>query len=155
VCLITASAALLLACYTCEGLISPPLTVSRSCVKVKPKGELWPHHSSRMLKKSASGVLAPLRGSKLRGPSDIRNTEWAYPFAKIHCKGERLHEVRSVHPVAPSYDQEASRNLPTDSSRPFHALQGCLTQDGPRTQQALFSALFCTPRSTSVPVTNL
>ena len=52
-------------------------------------------------------------------------------------------------------NQEASRNLPTDSSSPFHALQGCLTHDRPRTQQALFPALFCTPRSTSVPVTNL
>jgi hypothetical protein len=30
--------------------------------------------------------------------SDIRNTEGAYPFAKTHCKGERLHEVRSVPP---------------------------------------------------------
>jgi hypothetical protein len=26
--------------------------------------------------------------------SDIRNTEGAYPFAKTHCKGEQLHEVR-------------------------------------------------------------
>jgi hypothetical protein len=30
--------------------------------------------------------------------SDIRNAEGAYPLAKIHCKGERLHEVRSVPP---------------------------------------------------------
>jgi hypothetical protein len=42
--------------------------------------------TNRMLKKSASGVLASLRGSTLRAPSDIRNTEGAYPFAKIHCR---------------------------------------------------------------------
>src|SRR5580765_4051066 len=44
----------------------------------------------RMLIKSASGVLASLRPSTLRrGYSEVRNTVGAFPFAKIHCMGER------------------------------------------------------------------
>ena len=43
-----------------------------------------------MLKKSASGVLASLRGSMLRrNSSEMGSTKGAYPFAKIHCMGER------------------------------------------------------------------
>jgi hypothetical protein len=45
--------------------------------------------SSRMLKKSASGVLASVRGSTLKRALMIGNTEGAYPFTKIHFKGER------------------------------------------------------------------
>jgi hypothetical protein len=52
-----------------------------------------------MLKKSASGVLASLRGSTLRkSAADIGSTGGYFPFAKIHCMGERLHEVRYVPP---------------------------------------------------------
>jgi hypothetical protein len=48
-----------------------------------------------MLKKSASGVLVLLRGSTLRrSAADIGSTGGYFPFAKIHCMGERLHEVR-------------------------------------------------------------
>src|SRR5580765_788018 len=44
----------------------------------------------RMLKKSASGVLASLRPSTLRrGYSEVRNTVGAFPFANIHCMGKR------------------------------------------------------------------
>jgi hypothetical protein len=41
-----------------------------------------------MLKKSASGVLASLRGSTYRMRiSEVGSTRGVYPFAKIHCKG--------------------------------------------------------------------
>jgi hypothetical protein len=53
-----------------------------------------------------------------------------------------LRDERSPHRIT---NQEPSRNLPTDSSSSFHALQGWLAHDRPRTQQALFPALFCTP----------
>ena len=44
-----------------------------------------------MLKKSASGVLAALKGSTYReqSHSDVEITGGAFPFAKIHSKGER------------------------------------------------------------------
>jgi len=43
-----------------------------------------------MLKKSASGVLASLRGSTLsRSYSEVGNAVGDFPFAKTHCKGER------------------------------------------------------------------
>ena len=46
--------------------------------------------SSRMLKKGASIVSSSLRGSTYRMRfSEIGNTKGAYPFAKIHLKGER------------------------------------------------------------------
>jgi len=51
-----------------------------------------PAHSSRsrMLKKSASCVLASLRGATLRrGFSEAGSTVGAFPFAKIHPTGER------------------------------------------------------------------
>jgi hypothetical protein len=52
-----------------------------------------------MLKKSASIVLASLRGSTLRRKAaDIGSTGGYFPFAKIHYTGERLHEVRYVPP---------------------------------------------------------
>ena len=52
-----------------------------------------------MLKKSASFVLASLRGSTLRKSfSEVENAEGAFPFAKNHCMGERPHEVRYVPP---------------------------------------------------------
>ncbi|MEK6671131.1 MAG: hypothetical protein AABY48_04760 [Nitrospirota bacterium] len=52
-----------------------------------------------MLKKSASGVLASFRGSKLRrSAADIGSTGGYFPFAKIYSMGERLHEVRYVPP---------------------------------------------------------
>ena len=45
---------------------------------------------TRMLKKSASGVLASLRPSTLRRSfSEIGNTVGGFPFAKTHCKDER------------------------------------------------------------------
>jgi len=45
---------------------------------------------SRMLKKSASGVLASLRGSTLsRSYSEVGNAVGAFPFAEIYCMGER------------------------------------------------------------------
>ena len=45
---------------------------------------------ARMLKKSASGVLASLRGSTLsKSFSEAGNTGGAFPFAKTHWKGER------------------------------------------------------------------
>jgi len=45
-----------------------------------------------MLKKSASGVLASLRGSTLSF-SEMGNTRGAFPFAKTCCKGERPHTI--------------------------------------------------------------
>jgi hypothetical protein len=52
-----------------------------------------------MLKKSASFVLASLRGSTLRrGFSELGSTGGVFPFAKIHPTGERPHEVRYVPP---------------------------------------------------------
>jgi hypothetical protein len=52
-----------------------------------------------MLKKSASGVLASLKDSTYRLRfAEIGNTGGVFPFAKIHCTGERPHEVRSVPP---------------------------------------------------------
>jgi len=43
-----------------------------------------------MLKKSASGVLASLRGSTLRrSVSEVGSTVRAFPFAMMHCKCER------------------------------------------------------------------
>jgi len=44
-------------------------------------------------------VLASFRPSTYRLRfSEIGNTGGAFPFAKIHCTGERPHEVRSVPP---------------------------------------------------------
>ncbi len=44
-----------------------------------------------MMKKPASFVLASLGGSTPRGRfSEMRNTGGIFPFAKIHCMGERL-----------------------------------------------------------------
>ena len=52
-----------------------------------------------MLKKSASGVLASFRSSTYRlRSSEVGNTGGVFPFAKIHCTGERPHEVRTVPP---------------------------------------------------------
>ena len=52
-----------------------------------------------MLKKSAGGVRRVAQRLNVKvHTSDIRNTEGAYPFAKTHCKGERVHEVWSVPP---------------------------------------------------------
>ena len=52
-----------------------------------------------MLKKSASGVLALLRGSTLRRSfSETGSTVGDFPFAKIHWKGEGPHEVRCIPP---------------------------------------------------------
>ena len=47
--------------------------------------------STRMLKKSASGVLASLRPSTWwrRSFSEVGTLFGNYPFAKGHCKGER------------------------------------------------------------------
>jgi hypothetical protein len=43
-----------------------------------------------MLNKSASGVLASFRPSTLRRSfSDVGSTGGAFPFAKIHSRGER------------------------------------------------------------------
>jgi hypothetical protein len=51
--------------------------------------------SNRMLKKSASFVLASLRGSTLRKSfSEVRSTRGDFPFAKIYSQGER--STRSV-----------------------------------------------------------
>jgi hypothetical protein len=44
-------------------------TLTGLCVRVEPKEELWPHHSSRLLKKTANCVLASLRGSTMRETS--------------------------------------------------------------------------------------
>ena len=46
--------------------------------------------SSRLLIKTASGVLAALRGSTLsKSFSEVRNAVGAFPFAKIHSTGEQ------------------------------------------------------------------
>ena len=48
------------------------------------------HSYSRMLKNSASGVLASFRPSMLkRSSSEGGSTEGAFPFAKTHSTGER------------------------------------------------------------------
>ena len=41
---------------------------------------------NRMLKKSASIVLASLRGSTLKSVSEVGSTGGAYPFAKTHSR---------------------------------------------------------------------
>src|SRR6476660_9220533 len=54
-----------------------------------------------MLKKSASIVLASLRGSTLSF-SDVGNTREAFPFAKTCCKGERPHTKCGTYLLASS-----------------------------------------------------
>jgi hypothetical protein len=56
---------------------------------------------SRMLKMSASGVLASLRGSTLSFP-EVGNTRGAFPFAKTCCKGERPHTMCGTYLLASS-----------------------------------------------------
>jgi len=52
-----------------------------------------------MLKKSASFVLDSSKSSTYRLRfSEIGSAEGVFPFAKIHCTGERPHGVRSVPP---------------------------------------------------------
>src|SRR5437016_456696 len=54
---------------------------------------------SRMLKKTASSVLASFRPATLRRSfSEAGITVGAFPFAKIHSNGERPHKVRWVPP---------------------------------------------------------
>ena len=68
-----------------------------------------------MLKKSASGVLASLRGSTTEESlSDVGITGGAFPFAKIHSKSERptRSAVRTSSPLRslrPCVGQSASR----------------------------------------------
>ena len=54
-----------------------------------------------MLKKSASIVLASLRGSTLIF-SEVGATRGAFPFAKTHCKGERPHTMCGTYLLASS-----------------------------------------------------
>ena len=54
---------------------------------------------SRVLKKSASFVLGSSKSSTYRLRfSEVGSVGGVFPFAKIHCTGERPHEVRSVPP---------------------------------------------------------
>ena len=79
-----------------------------------------PLPTSRVLKKSASFVLASLRGSTLsKRFSEAGNTGGAFPFAKTHCKGERPHEVRYVPPRL-----FARCGLARDKARPGRARVG-------------------------------
>jgi hypothetical protein len=55
-----------------------------------------------MLKKSASIVLASLRGSTLIF-SEVGATRGAFPFAKTHCKGERPHTMCGTYLLASSF----------------------------------------------------
>ena len=70
---------------------------------------------SRMLKKTSNVVLGSSKSSTYRLRfSEIGNTGGVFPFAKIHCTGERPHEVRSVPPpgstrLRPCLGQGASR----------------------------------------------
>jgi hypothetical protein len=56
-----------------------------------------------MLKRSASIVLASLRGSTLwRSFSDIGNTGGAFPFAKIYPNGRTAHTKCGLYLLASS-----------------------------------------------------
>ena len=66
--------------------------------------------TSRLFKKSASFVLASLKGSTLRRSfSEVGSTVGAFPFAKTNCKGER--PTRSA----------------VCTSSPLHSLRPCWT----------------------------
>jgi len=55
---------------------------------------------SRLLKKSASGVLVSLRGSTLRRNfSEVGSAGGAFPFAKTLARANGPHEVRFVPPL--------------------------------------------------------
>jgi hypothetical protein len=59
--------------------------------------------SSRMLKKSASGVLASLRGSTYRMRfSEIGSSKGVFPFAKIHLQGRMAHTKCGLYLLASS-----------------------------------------------------
>jgi len=78
--------------------------------------------SSRMLKKSARGVLASFRGLTLRRSfSEIGNTGGVFPFGKIHSKGERL--TRSA----------------VCTSSPLRSLRPCLGQGASLGEEAVLA----------------
>jgi hypothetical protein len=68
-----------------------------------------------MLKKTASGVLASFRPSTLRRSfSEVQNAVGAFPFAKIHSRGERptrsaVCTSSGLHSLRPCLGKGASR----------------------------------------------
>ena len=80
-----------------------------------------------MLKKSVSGVLAARKGPTYREQrySDVEITGGAFPFAKIHSKGERptriaVRTTSPLHSLRPCLGKGASKgeeSVPADSGR--------------------------------------
>jgi hypothetical protein len=76
----------------------PPLgerARERGISPANQSNEFLGRHTNRLLKNSASGVLAALRSSTLsRNLTEVGSSEGVYPFAKNYSKGER--PARSV-----------------------------------------------------------